>query len=75
MLHEIEILEARRIAELAEAARDARNQALAPVPEAKLGEPQPGRGQHDPAGALGFGAMRPVDSARVRSTFKPKEFT
>ena len=59
MLHEIEILEARRIAELAAAARDARDQALAAVPEAELGEPQAARGQHHPAGALGFGAMPP----------------
>jgi hypothetical protein len=57
MLHEIEILEARHIAELAAAARDARNQALMAVPEAELGEPRPARGQHHPAGALGFGAM------------------
>jgi phosphate transport system protein len=54
MLHEIQILEARRIAELAAAARDARDRAFAPVPEAELGEPQPARGQHHPAGALGF---------------------
>ncbi len=54
MLHEIEILEARRIAELAAAARDARDRELAPVPEAELGEPPPARGQHHPAGALGF---------------------
>jgi len=60
MLHEIEILEARRIAELAASARDARDQALASVPEAQLGEPSPARGQHHPAGALGFGAM-PAD--------------
>jgi hypothetical protein len=57
MLHEIEILEARRIAELAAAARDARDRALASVPDAELGEPQAARGQHHPAGALGFGAM------------------
>jgi len=60
MLHEIESLEARRIAELAAAARDARDRALAPVPEAELGEPQAARGQHHPAGALGFGAI-PAD--------------
>lgn len=54
MLYEIEILEARRIAELAGAARTARDRALAPVPEAELGEPSPVRGEHHPAGALGF---------------------
>ncbi len=62
MLHEIEILEARRIAELAAAARGVRDQALAPVPEAELGEPQPARGQHHPAGALSYGAL-PEDTA------------
>ena len=44
MLHEIEILETRRIAEPAQAAPDARDR-------------------------------RAVDSARMKSTFKPKEFT
>jgi hypothetical protein len=52
MLHEIEVLEARRIAELAAAARDARDQALAPVPEAGLGEPRPARGPHHTAGGF-----------------------
>jgi hypothetical protein len=66
MLHEIEILEVRRIAELAAAARDARDQALAPVPEAELGEPQPARGQHHPAGALSFGAL-PKDAPAHRA--------
>jgi hypothetical protein len=54
MLHEIEILEARRIADLAAAARDARSRILTPVPEAELGEPQPARGEHHPVGALAF---------------------
>jgi len=54
MLHEIEILEVRRIAGLAAAARDARDQALTSVPEAELGELRPARGQHHPAGAFGF---------------------
>ena len=57
VLYEIEILEARRVAELAAAARDERDRALRPVPEAELGEPQPARGQHHPAGTLGFGAI------------------
>ena len=38
MLHEIEILEARRIAELAASARDAHDQALTPLPEAELAD-------------------------------------
>ena len=54
ILHEIETLEARRIAELAAAAREARSQILTPVAEAELGEPRPARGEHHPAGALAF---------------------
>jgi len=57
MLHEIEILEARRIAELAADARDKRDRALAPVAETALGEPRPARGQHHPVGVLAFGAL------------------
>jgi hypothetical protein len=64
MMHEIEILEARRIAELAAIARDARDQALAPLREAELGEPQPARGQHHPSGALSFGALPEEAPAR-----------
>lgn len=66
MLHEIEILETRRIAELAAAARDARDQALTPVHEAELGEPQAARGEHHPAGALSFGAL-PEDAPTRRT--------
>lgn len=66
MLHEIEILEARRVAELAAAARCARDQALTPVPEAELGEPQPARGDHHPAGSLSFGAL-PEDAPTRRA--------
>lgn len=65
-LHEIEVLEARRIAELAAAAREARDQALTPVPEAELGEPRPARGEHHPAGALSFGAL-PDDAPTRRA--------
>ena len=43
MLYEIEILEARRIAELAATAREARDRALAPVREAELGRTAAGR--------------------------------
>jgi hypothetical protein len=61
VLYEIEILEARRIAELAGAARAARDRVLAPVREAELGEPTPARGEHHAAGALGFGGMPSVE--------------
>jgi len=66
MLHEIEILETRRIAELAAAARDARDRSLTPIAEAELGEPQPARGEHHPAGALSFGAL-PDDAPTRRA--------
>ena len=65
VLHEIEILETRRIAELAAAARDARDRVLRPVVEQELGEPRPARGEHHPAGALGFGAV-PADEPAHR---------
>jgi hypothetical protein len=66
VLHEIETLEARRSAELAAAVREARDQALMPVAEADLGEPQPARGEHHPAGALSLGAL-PEDAPTRRA--------
>jgi hypothetical protein len=57
MLYELEILEARRIAELAAAARETRDRALAPVREIELGEPPPARGEHHLAADLGFEAL------------------
>lgn len=63
MLYEIEILEARRIAELAAAAREVRDHTLSPVPEEELGEIPPARGEHHPAGALGFAALAPEEPA------------
>jgi hypothetical protein len=57
MLYELEVLETRRIAELAAAARDARDNALTAVPEAELGEIRAARGEHHPAGTLSFGAL------------------
>jgi hypothetical protein len=63
VLYEIEILEARRIAELAATAREARDRALAPVREAELGEPPPARGEHDPASSLGFAGLSETEPA------------
>ncbi len=57
MLYEIEILEARRIAELAAAAREARDRILSPVAETELGEPRAARGAHHAAGTLAFGVV------------------
>jgi hypothetical protein len=64
MLYEIEILEARRIAELAALAREARDRALTSLSEAELGEVKPARGEHHPAGALGFEAIPADEPAR-----------
>jgi hypothetical protein len=63
MLHEIEILEARRIAELAAAAREARDRALSPLPDTDLGQIQPARGEHHAAGGLGFEAVPEAEPA------------
>jgi hypothetical protein len=52
MLHELEVLEARRIADLALDARKVRDRLLEKVRAADLGEPTPARGEHNPAGEL-----------------------
>lgn len=65
MLYELEVLETRRIAELAAAARAARDNALTAIREAELGEPRPARGEHHPAGTLSFGALPDDDSTRT----------
>jgi len=48
MLHEIEALEARQIAELATDAEALRARLLEKVRSDSLGEPRPARGEHDP---------------------------
>jgi hypothetical protein len=48
MLHELDVLEARSIADLARDARRTRDRLLEEIPDAALGEPMPARGQHDP---------------------------
>ncbi len=65
LLYEIEILEARRIAVLAAAAREARDRILTPVREAALGEAQPARGEHHAAGSLSFAALPADEPAYV----------
>jgi hypothetical protein len=65
MLYEIEILEARRVAELGAVARDARDRSLTPVPEAELGEPPPARGEHHAAGTLGFAGVPEDEPAHL----------
>ncbi len=53
MLHELDVLEARRIADLAADLRKVRDRLLDKVPEADLGELRPARGEHNPAASLG----------------------
>jgi hypothetical protein len=65
LLYEIEILEVRRVAELAAAPRDARDRSLTPVPETKLGEPPPACGGHHPTGALGFAGVPENEPAHL----------
>ena len=48
MLQEIDVLETRRIAELAAEARKVRDRLFEKIPSTALGEPSPARGPHDP---------------------------
>ena len=64
MLHEVEILETRRIAGLAATARRARDRALSSVDPAKLDVAAPARGTHHPEGELGLDYVPDADSAR-----------
>ena len=57
MLHELEVLETRRIAELAGKLQKLRDRLLQGVGEAQLGESPPARGEHNPAAALD---LRPI---------------
>lgn len=62
MLHELEALEARHIADLALDARKVRDRLLEKVPDAQLGEPVPARGEHNLSGSIalnGFLAAEP----------------
>ena len=57
MLHELDVLEARRIADLAWDARKVRDRLLEKVPDEELGEPLPARGEHNPSGALALNGV------------------
>jgi hypothetical protein len=57
MLHELDVLEARRIADLAWDARRVRDRLLENVPDAQLGELEPARGEHNPGGALALNGV------------------
>ncbi len=52
--------QAKRVADLAQAARQARDESLSALGEQELGEPEPARGEHNPAGAAGLEPL-PVD--------------
>ena len=57
MLHELDALEVRRIADLAADARNVRDSLLEEAPDASLGEPKPARGEHNPASSLVFNGV------------------
>jgi hypothetical protein len=54
MLEKINVAEVKHIAEMAKAARGARDQMLDKVRDEDLGEPKPARGEHNPAAGLGL---------------------
>ena len=60
MLEKINVAEVKHIAEMAKAAREARDQMLDKVRDEDLGELKPARGEHNPAGGLGLDPLPPV---------------
>lgn len=65
MLEKLTTSQAERIADLAEDARRARDESLSSFSERGLGEPEPARGEHNPAGAMGLDPLPPDHPARV----------
>ena len=65
MLQALSADQARQIADLAKAARAARDAILDNAPEQDLGVPRAGRGEHNPAGALGFEPLPLDDPALI----------
>ena len=57
MLHELDVLEARQIADLASEARKVRDRLLEKVRDVELGEPVPARGEHNLAAALALNGV------------------
>lgn len=57
--------DARRIADLAKTARQARDRILSEVAEDKFGEPEPARGQHDPTSRIGLDPLPQDHPARM----------
>ena len=65
MLQELSADQARLIADLAKTARTARDVILDNVPEEDLGVPRSARGEHNPAGTLGFDPLPLDDPALI----------
>lgn len=65
MLENLTKDQARHIAALAQVARQARDRGLSPLAEKELGEPEPGRGEHNPGAAAGLEPLPPGDRARL----------
>jgi len=65
MLQELSADQARQIADLAKTAHIARDVILDNVPEEDLGVPRSARGEHNPAGTLGFDPLPLDDPALI----------
>ncbi len=65
MLHELDVLEARQIADLAAEARRVRDRLLEKVPDEELGEPVPARGEHNPASTLALNGVLATEAEFV----------
>lgn len=65
MLRHITADEVKHMAELARAAREARDRMLSGVPNPDPAQPKPARGRHNPAAALGFQPLAADHPARA----------
>src|SRR5690606_16406661 len=65
MLKAMSIDGVRRVADLAKAAREARDEMLRNVPDEDFGEPTPARGPHNPTAFLGFDPLPRDHPARA----------
>lgn len=65
MLQYISTEQVKKIAGLAREARAARDRMLSELPESDLAQPNPVRGMHTPAAALGFQPLSPRHPARA----------
>jgi len=66
MLHEVDVLEAKGIADLAADVRAVRDGLLQKVREAELGEPKPARGEHNPTRSLVLDDLLAVEPEFLR---------